>query len=347
MYLINDPTLATQPTIQETAIAMLEALTKYEESMSIRVCNSLSIKHLPVDMNRILTRDIHRFNKGCLIFSSDPIATALTTYHNNFKNFIDATSDRDIFHQVKIDNILTKYKHECDVWKLNIQKIEKNKSRKNQKSQGVDNWQVVSDIVDRKPRFDFPRVLKICSLEHLEKSCVDINKHTNIECNGFVEPENLPEISTVSNEILTMLASGIGIYSTKNKMLDDEYLNTVLLLAKEGIIKFIFTDSSIAYGTNLATSDVIIVDEDVVKENGEIAPSITSQHSMKTLFQMMGRAGRGGNLSYKANIYTTSKNNNLINKINNYIFGDANDKNNDAHNEVNNIMRAYKILWGK
>jgi hypothetical protein len=164
----------------------------------------------------------------------------------------------------------------------------------------------------------------------------------SVGAGGIVGPEDLPTTTTVSMDILTMLASGVGIYSTNSSVLDDEYLKTVLFLAKKGLIKFIFTDASIAYGTNLAVSDIIIIDEPIFSTNGEVIESITDKHSMKTIFQMLGRAGRGGNLSYQAKIYTTSVENNLINKIESYVLGILDE---GSRNEILNIQRAYEILW--
>ena len=222
-----------------------------------------------------------------------------------------------------------------------------------------------------------------------------------------------------------MLASGIGIYTTKSKQLDDEYLKSVLFLAKSGKIRAIFTDNSIAYGTNLAVSDIIMIDEpiensesknnlldnvnnlseqstmiviedtddelddymidetsskNILSDNDVMIPiasekedikkrdyvkkiyntntdthnsidnsysddmieSIVDKHSMKTIFQMLGRAGRGGNLSYQAKIYTTSPNNNLINKIISYAKGTLDEGTRD---EIHNIAHAFEILW--
>ncbi len=76
--------------------------------------------------------------------------------------------------------------------------------------------------------------------------------------------------------------------------------------------------------------------------NGEIIPSITDCHSMKTIFQMLGRAGRGGNLSYQAKIYTTSTSDNLINKIQLYLTNRLDEK---EHDEVANIKLAVDVLW--
>ena len=57
---------------------------------------------------------------------------------------------------------------------------------------------------------------------------------------------------------------------------------------------------------------------------------------------MLGRAGRGGNLSYEARIYTVSTTNNLINMIKSYTNGTLNEENKD---EIRNIGRAFDIIW--
>lgn len=348
--LVEDPTSATQTKIQEISITMLKSLEKYDSAKISEICGSNNMKCDSIRIDKIFTQDIHKFSKGCLIFSSDPITSALKTYRDNFKDLTDSTSDRNIFQQIKIDNLISKYKQECEIWRKNYQRMEKSKKNNNNQdkkdrdeSTGIDSWQILSNMLDQKPKWNFPQILKLYTTEHLKYSLENFDNICNMECNGFVEPENLPEISTVSHEILTLLASGIGIYSTKTNLLDDEYLDIVLSLTKQGIIKFLFTDSSIAYGTNLAVSDIIIIDEDINISTGEIKQSIATQHSMKTLFQMMGRAGRGGNLSFKANIYTTSPNNELIKYMNDYIMNS--DTIYDCRNEINNIHNAYNILW--
>lgn len=346
--MFNDPSQANQTNIQKTAYLILEQLiASGSDSIIKQTCQMKKNVAKPINLSTILTMDIARFSNSCLVFSSDPIATAYQIYCSNFDHFLSQNSERNIFQQVRMDNILSNYQREMDLFNKALKRIEdkaddginkRNKETNKKERNKTESWQITSQMLDKKPVWQFPTELQLCSEAHLRKCKIS----QNIGSNGFVCPEDLPQNSSVPMDILTMLASGIGIYSTNILQLDEEYLQCVIDLAKKGIIKFIITDSSIAYGTNLAVSDIIMIDEPVVSNNGTIIPSIVDKHSIKTIFQMLGRAGRGGNLSYEARIYTTSTNNKLINIIGSYVRGTLDE---GARDEIQNIRRAYQILW--
>lgn len=348
--MFDEPNKANQTNIQQIAYGMLETLimTKSNELIT-KACQMKKKVGAGVDLGKIFTTDIGRFNRGCLIFSSDPITSAYRIYRENFDKFLDANSERTIFQQVRLDSILERYNKEIEIYRKALKRIEEksddgiikqNKESNKKERLTTESWQKTSKMIEDKPVWNFPPELQICSIEHLKK----VKCESGTVTGGFVGPEDLPQDTTVSMDILTMLASGIGIYSTKYDSLDASYLNTVLYLFKKGIIKAIFTDSSIAYGTNLAVSDIIMYDEPVEAMDGSLSPSIDEENSMKTGFQMLGRAGRGGNLSYEARIYTISSKNNFINKVIAYGKGTLDE---GPRDELKNIMRAYETIWNR
>jgi hypothetical protein len=346
--MFDDPSKANQTSIQQTAYIMLESLIATGSDLLVLTASqSKKIIGKGVNLNTILTSDIGRFNKGCLIFSSDPVATAFKVYKANFDKFIDPNAERNIFEQVRLDTIITKYERELESWSKTMKRFDKksdpgiikqNKENNKKERPKLEPWQASAKLLEEKPVWQFPPAIQLCSVEHLKK----VKYNGSVGSGGTIGPDDLPTDTTVSMDILTMLASGIGIYTTNTLVLDDEYLKTVILLAKKGLIKTIFTDGSIAYGTNLAVSDIVIMDEPVCSNNGEIVESIDDKHSMKTIFQMLGRAGRGGNLSYQARIYTTNPNDKLINKIRSYTLGTLDE---GPKNEIQNIQKAYETLW--
>lgn len=346
--MFDNPDKANQTNIQQTAYSMLNSLIAVSSDDVVKqVCVLNKNVGNAINLDTILTTDFGRFSKGCLVFSSDPVATAFKVYHSNFDKFMDPNAERDIFKQVRLDTVLAKYQREVELWTKALKRIEdksdsgiikQNKENDKKEKVKTESWQTTANMNDKKPTWEFPAMIQLCSEEHLVKT----NHHLGTGSGGIIGPDDLPENTSVSIEILTMLASGIGIYSTTSPMLDDDYLKTVLLLAKKGLVKIIFTDSSIAYGTNLAVSDIIIIDEPVISSNNTPISSITEKHSMKTIFQMLGRAGRGGNLSYEARVYTTSPNNELIENIKMYVRGCLDEGTKD---EITNIHRAYKVLW--
>lgn len=371
--LFDDPTKANQTYIQKIAHEMLETIITIDDSDKLMEACTLYQSISPIDISTVFTSDISRFHKGCLVFSSDPVSTAIQIYQQNFDKFIgvkdDANDDsnnsaRNIFQRVRIDTLLKRYDSELDSHQKSLRRIndksDLSANKQNQKiyhdmksddrsykkkSRGQpDSSEVFAKMTEDSPKWKFPSELQICSVKHLKMVSLD-NSNEGIIMGSdtrLVMPEDLPRDSIVSNEILTLLASGIGIYSLNHYALDEPYLQTVILLAKKGALRIIFSDGSIAYGTNLSVSSIIIFDEPIMNLSGETIESITDKHSMKTIFQMLGRAGRGGNLSSEAKIYTTSKTNNLINKIHLYV---RNQLDEGSRDEVKNIRRAMEVIW--
>ena len=340
--MVENPGEVTQYNIQKTAYSMLETLIQSDDDNIVAAtCGMIQGIKKPINMHNILTHDSHRFGKNTLIFCTNPDDYALDIYINNF----GTNTNDNLYSQIKINSILVKYAKNMKIWETKIDNILKKKeagiskqNKNDNKKEGLDMsaQQKASNFDDHRPMWDFPQVLQIGSIAHSKK--YNIPNHQGSVC---ITPDDLPENSCVSDKILILLASGIGIYSTLSKNLDDVYLRSVLHLAKKGLLRFIFTDSSIAYGTNLAVSDIIIVDQ-IYENLSKSFPSIDDIHSMKTIFQMFGRAGRGGNLSYEAKIYTTSPENKLISKLNEYCMGTLDEGTKD---EIKNISVAFDSIW--
>lgn len=345
-FMIDDPSKATQVNIQNTAIVMLESLYEKDSSIIEQACSLTKNIGTTISLNKLLTSDIDKLGSTCLVFSTDPIQTAISTYKENFNTFLDKTSDRDIFEQIRIDKILKDYEDRMKALEKETKRIasksdkgiiEQNKKNNTKERVKMDMWQRMDVINSNKPRWAFPDKVQIGSINHMKSS--GCTKNDYLSC---VTPEDMPSDSNVSDDILTLLASGVGIYSTLCPLLDEPYLRKVIELTNIGKIKVIFTDSSVAYGTNLNVSDIIMVDETTTTPSGDTIESITRKHSIKTIFQMFGRAGRGGNLSYEARIYTTSSDNSLITDIRDYINGTLNE---GDRNEIKNIRTSHQVLW--
>ena len=88
-------------------------------------------------------------------------------------------------------------------------------------------------------------------------------------------------------------------------MLDKRYLDLVLDMTAEGKLSFLISDDNICYGANYPFSHVVINDD------------ICLNHSIGTIFQLLGRAGRVGQ-SWVAYAHVGSL---TTNKIMNYIKG--------------------------
>ena len=85
---------------------------------------------------------------------------------------------------------------------------------------------------------------------------------------------------------------GVGLYSPS--LFDIRYTNEVIKLASNGMLAYVMADYNISYGTNYPFNTVIITDD------------FAENHSINTLFQLMGRAGRV-NKSWTANAIVPDK----------------------------------------
>ena len=151
----------------------------------------------------------------------------------------------------------------------------------------------------------------------------------------------------ISDELMTLLFAGVGIYSTIDNTICPNYQKTVLDLASSGQLAYIVSDISICYGTNYPINRVIVTDE------------FALNHSINTLFQLFGRAGRVGRswiaVVYISDIiareiikYTQEKNyeiveaTNMIKVFNNYVH------NTDySDNEFLEQLFVKYDLWNK
>ncbi len=139
------------------------------------------------------------------------------------------------------------------------------------------------------PTLDFPREFQINTLAHWKK----YGSHYQVNAADLRPSLDITTIPVSTLEVEDWLAfllfCGVGVYAPY-QIKDPVYLREVLTLAEAGKLAFLVSDSSICYGTNYPINRVFIT-----KEFSEI-------HSINTLFQLMGRAGRAGQ-SWKAEIY--------------------------------------------
>ena len=128
----------------------------------------------------------------------------------------------------------------------------------------------------------------------------------------------------INSFFVVLLCCGVGIYAP-NKF-SKIYNTTVLNLAESGKLAFLISDESIAYGVNLQNLSRVF-----------IMPDFASEHSLNTLFQVMGRAGRPG-LSSKAEIFID---NTVANKLKKFM---ANINDPDGDKEAQNMNTTFTKL---
>ena len=143
------------------------------------------------------------------------------------------------------------------------------------------------------PKIKFPNYAHINSFEHTKKYAKNALKSVGKNFRDPLPLEAIPYAKfNVSDELLTLLFAGVGVYSTNDKTLCPNYQKTVLEMASNGQLAYIIADVSICYGTNYPISRIIVTDE------------FAKKHSINTLFQLFGRAGRVGR-SWMAVVYVS------------------------------------------
>ena len=272
-----------------------------------------------IDLNRIFTKQSHYYIGGCLIACEDPVNFALDKASKlldilnsdkigGLKKFV-----KDYDNKVQeYDNNLNKFNQRHNVKDEDFQKSDKNsaaygfhdgtrikiktssgKKRNNEfeKNTKINDMKEQEGII--KPSFKFPYQFQINTLPFLK--LFSPNKLKKIERSTIRTPFIDCEYDLgVSDDITLLLLCGIGIYTHNTTALTDLYLEKVLAYAEEGSLAFLISDDSICYGANYPFGHVIVED------------SFALKHSIGTMFQLWGRAGRMGK-SWSAHAHFTGK----------------------------------------
>ncbi len=222
----------------------------------------------PYDFQKIFTTDAHRFTGSCLVTVAEPMSFAKEAADLLFK---DCRSAKKIIERYL--NATQKYGQEIE--RLSVgggKSVIKNDDLRSKKEQSI-----------AKPTLDFPNELRVNTEFHLQRyapTLVDQIDKSLLQ--PLIALENIPMDMYVPDWVHLLLFAGIGIYQQDNTQLSSQYTDTVLHMASNGQLAFLISDDGICYGANYPFSHVIIHDD------------VADSHSISTLFQLAGRAGRVG-----------------------------------------------------
>lgn len=272
-----------------------------------------------IELKRIFTKQAHYYIGGCLIACEDPVNFAL----EKASKLLDILNSEKIGglkrfvkdYETKMqeyENNLNKFNQRHNIKDEDFQKSDKNsaaygfhdgnrikvkttsgKKRNNEfeKNTKIDDMKEQEGII--RPTFKFPYQFQINTLPFLK--LFSPAKLKKIERTTVRTPFIDCEYDLgVSDDITLLLLCGIGIYTHNTNVLTDLYLEKVLAYAEEGSLAFLISDDSICYGANYPFGHVIIED------------SFALKHSIGTMFQLWGRAGRMGK-SWSAHAHFTGK----------------------------------------
>lgn len=222
------------------------------------------------DINTLGTTSSHLF----------PHSTLIAVGYDNLINTTYSIFD-DLLKQLPdIEHILNIYYKELDRYNVNKvkltqsrQKIASNKNKLDKKELDIELENNIGDA----PTIKFPSRFRINTVEHAKF----YNKDNKIKTSMSFPLEEIDFSFVTQTKIKALLMCGVGIYSP-HTINNSNYLNTVVKLMIGGKLPFVVSTYEICYGTNYPFNTTIITD------------SFSDNHSLNTLFQLMGRAGRVG-----------------------------------------------------
>lgn len=259
----SDITKLSQNEIQKIAVQLLGYLLENGTDDQVKkVCKPLIVSdNSKYDINNIFTTDAHKFLGSCLVTVEDPIKF---TYERS-KQLLDG---------LDFNRIMKKYLKELNDYDNKHNKL-KNIKDEDEKSKKV---QELSE--NSRPTLNIPGYIKVNTQDHIKMYCKDIG----VDKKSFqqVLRADIPLDFNITDWMYLMLFAGVGIYTPTDTSLDKRYTDLVLNLASEGKLSFLISDDNISYGANYPFSHVVITDE------------VVDNHSLLTIFQLAGRAGRVG-----------------------------------------------------
>ena len=253
-------------------------------------------------IENIFTKNAYIYNNQNTLHVSNP---------TSFSTYVKDLSEELLKDSPKLKNLVSEYKKSSEAI---LNKLKYIKEKVKADNDGSKDYQIqeeekkLSEI-----KFKYPSEFIVNSYSHNKKFVPD-NKCSNSQYMFFKQ-----EVIQNFDDIMAKLfLSNIGIY---NQTELSQYELEIFLKYKD-LFKFIISDPSIIYGTNI---NLTMVD---INEN------LTDISTRNTLYQLIGRAGRKGKSS-SANIIFRSWE--LFN-----IVVDNNDYNEEATNIENNLIEILE-----
>jgi hypothetical protein len=248
----------------------------------------------------------YKFLNGCMIVTDQPINFAKNSFKNLISDFVD-TLEREVKSYFKSIQVY-------------------NENKKDLENRFGDR----EDVLAQKMKelkvpdcFSINSKYEINTGQHLAKYVKDKESTLKPRRSVILSDSFLRSFlnGEISSHLLALLFCGVGVYDEEDPSLSELYLQTVIKLAQDGILAYLVTNTSLAYGANFPINNVIITKQ--------IGGSLT----IGTLFQILGRAGRVG-YSWAANAYLDDR---TLSDIDYYIKKNDQVKNPEAENLAENL----------
>ena len=289
----------TNEKIRNYGIRLLEFCSKNDEYFQI-------IKQIQIHKIKDNTI-LNIFTKNAYVYQDDN--TLHVSNPENYGIYIEELVKEFLKDSPKLKKMMKEYENQIEVIQKEIDNIEKNS-----KSKTVDKEYEINEVKSK---------LSSVSLSYPSEFIMNSNAHSQKFRKANIQsPQKVNFYSHIVNNFNDTMAklflSNIGVY---NQTTLDSFETEVFLNFKDHF-KFILSDPSIIYGTNI---NLTMID---VHEN------MSQISTRNTLYQLIGRAGRRGKSS-SANVIF--RNWDLFN-----IVVQDNDDNIEAMNIENNLMKLLE-----
>jgi hypothetical protein len=228
-----------------------------------------------INLNKLSTMDAHKLSGLTLIATIDPIDFC----NKNFNDILELLKEKGYD---SVEKIIEIYERDLKIFNEQSDRISSKIKSEDIKSQKLQELQNLA------PKIQFPLWAQINTRDHMLKFA---NKHkahidrSNVR--SIYSLELHPTNFNVPDWVMLLLWCGVGIYAPDNQLLDQNYTSHIHSLMTFGSLAIVISDKTICYGSNYPFRCVCVTKE------------FASVHSIYTLFQYLGRAGRVG-LAWKA-----------------------------------------------
>jgi hypothetical protein len=305
----DDPMNWNQGRIQQISRMVLDSIVATDDTTVKEFCITTpsSAGSSKVNLDIVFTTDAHKYIGGCLIACSDPYVVAM-----------ELGDKADLFAATNYKTIMKQYIQNMQAYERSKDLITSTVDNPEQQSQRL------AALAEKFPQWKLPIKCQINTVDSLRQG------HSELvgKARQPIIASDMPDNSKVNDQVLALLACGVGIYSGDSQYLDPEYLEAVIKLASANKLAFIVCDARMAYGANISIHSIIVLDHQ--------PECIVSQNSLKTMYQLLGRSGRK-NMSNASFVHVTG--NALVNKIRAHLNGTLDD---GVHDEAKNIRDAIE-----
>jgi len=275
--------------IRKIAMSILEIMVKFDDDYCVEVVSKTGKTGKTIDLFNL---NYELFPNNNIVAHPDPEKFAIAMFAAHIAKVKKSIGS--------CDALLTRHRNAVDAWEKNKEAVLG--SIKDEKER------LMTESELFRPEFPFPAEFQINTKEYCKS-----------EKKKYRKPMELEKINTlgISEELLILLYSGVGVYSSKASS-TNAYTKQILNLVAQGKLEFLVTD--VCYGFDYPFGCLFITKE------------FFSEKSTTDIFQLMSRIGRG-RLSYSGEIY-------MDNGCAEKIFGDDN----TSEREIENM---YEVLIGR